>query len=85
MSSEVHKYIKNTLEKERNLFNADILNFDNKKNFKKPEDLEKNNLKAWKLYDKTNTKEDGDQLKAVMGICFMLASLVIMGLYSNLI
>ena len=38
----------------------------------------------WKLYDKNNVNEDDDQLRAVTGICFMFAILIILGLYSNL-
>jgi len=38
------------------------------------------NLNFWKLDDESN----GDQLKTVIGICLMLGSLFLMGLYSNL-
>ena len=38
-------------------------------------------LNFWKISDKSNQ----DQLKAVTGICFMIGSLIIMGLYSGLV
>jgi len=85
MSSEVHKYIEESLEKNKNLFNAELINFPNDKKTKPQKNLELNNNISWKLYDKSNTKEDGDQLKAVIGICLMFSALIIMGLYSNLI
>ena len=39
----------------------------------------------WKLYDKTNINEDGDQLKAVTGICLVLGVFSFIGLYSSLL
>ena len=39
----------------------------------------------WKLYDKTNIHEDGDQLKAVTGICLVLGVFSFIGLYSSLL
>jgi hypothetical protein len=83
MSSEVHKYTEEALEKKENLFNAEVLNFPNDKKINNSEDVEVNNYSSWKLYDNSNVKEDGDQLKAVTGICFMLGTLFLMGLYSN--
>ena len=50
--------------------------------------VEKNQIKLdthWKLYDKSNAQETGDQLKAVIGICFMFSVLLLLGLYSNLV
>jgi hypothetical protein len=85
MSSEVHKYIKESLEKNENLFNAELINFPKEKKIKTKKNLRLNNNKTWKLYDKSNTNEDGDQLKAVIGICLMFSALIIMGLYSNFI
>ena len=35
--------------------------------------------KFWKINDISNN----DQLKAVVGICFMFGALIVMGLYSN--
>ena len=79
MSSEVHKYIKDRLEKNTNLFNAEVINF--------PNDTKMNDVKIskvkidsfWKISDISNN----DQLRAVVGICFMFGALILMGLYSN--
>ena len=85
MSSEVHKYIEEALEKNKNLFNAELINFPSDKKVKILKNLTVDDNKTWKLYDKSNTNEDGDQLKAVIGICLMFSALIIMGLYSNFI
>ena len=79
MSSEIHKYIETAIDRKKNLLNAEIIDF--------PTDYEKNNKTNlvlnsntfWKITDKSNN----DQLKAVTGICFVLAILTIAGLYSN--
>ena len=79
MSSEVHKYIEDRLEKNANLFNAEVINF--------PNDAKMNDVKIskakidkfWKINDTSNN----DQLRAVVGICFMFGALIAMGLYSN--
>ena len=79
MSSEIHKYIETAFDSKKNLLNAEIIDF--------PNDYEKNNKRNlvlnsntfWKITDKSNN----DQLKAVTGICFVLAILTIAGLYSN--
>ena len=79
MSSEIHKYIETAIGNKKNLLNAEIIDF--------PNDYEKNNKRNlvlnsntfWKITDKSNN----DQLKAVTGICFVLAILTIAGLYSN--
>jgi hypothetical protein len=81
MSSEVHKYIEDRLEKNANLFNAEVISF--------PNDVKVNDVKIskakidgfWKISDVSNN----DQLRAVVGICFMLGALIVMGLYSNLL
>tara|TARA_B100001121_G_C18486531_1_gene525165 strand:+ start:524 stop:769 length:246 start_codon:yes stop_codon:yes gene_type:complete len=81
MSSEIHEYIETAIDNKKNLLNAEIIDF--------PNDYEKNNKKNlilnsntfWKITDKSNN----DQLKAVTGICFILAILTIAGLYSNLL
>ena len=80
MSSEVHKYIEKALEKNQNLFDAEVINF--------PKDKQIQNIKAfkadvnsfWKISDETND----DQLKAVIGLCFMFGTLIVIGLYSSL-
>tara|TARA_Y100001935_G_C17118930_1_gene414689 strand:- start:459 stop:716 length:258 start_codon:yes stop_codon:yes gene_type:complete len=84
MSSEVHKYIENALNKKQTAYQADVIEISNNKNFEFKENFEIGNSYSWKLYDKNNSKEDGDQLKAVIGICFMFTALALMGLYSSL-
>tara|TARA_Y100000591_G_scaffold317135_1_gene326497 strand:+ start:702 stop:959 length:258 start_codon:yes stop_codon:yes gene_type:complete len=83
MSSEVHKYIETALKNKEDLLNAEVINFpfDNKQSNSK--DIEANNFKFWKLYDKNYKNEDGDQLRAVLGICLMFGTLAIIGLYSS--
>jgi hypothetical protein len=39
-------------------------------------------IKSWSLYDEKNPKEDGDQLKTVIGICFMIITLSCVGAVS---
>ncbi len=76
---EVDKYVEKTLEKDNNLFNAEVINFPNEI---KIEDFKNIKIKAdnfWKISDKSNN----DQLRAVIGVCFMFGALIIMGLYSN--
>ena len=85
MSSEIHKYIERSLEKNQNLFNAELINFPSDKKIQTSKNLEVDNSKTWKLYDKSNINEDGDQLKAVTGICLMFSALILMGLYSSLV
>ena len=38
----------------------------------------------WSLYNKDNPGDDGDQVKAVLGICFTLTVLFILGTYTCL-
>ena len=40
MSSEVHKYIEEALDKKKNLFNAQVINFPNDKTIDQSEDIE---------------------------------------------
>ena len=77
MSSEVHKYIENALDSKTKLLKAEIINF--------PQQKETHNFKIWKLYDKLNDNEDKDQLKTVIGICFVFSTLTILGFYSNFV
>ena len=79
MSSELHKQIDLTKEKEFNLFNAKVINFPKEKEIKQNQTLK--SPVVWKIGDRSNI----DQLKAVTGICFMLGALILMGLYSNLL
>jgi len=80
MSQEVYKYIKTALEKKKTLFQAEVINLNQIKK-KSSKEFELPNLNFWKIKDKSNN----DQLRAVTGICFMFISLVVMGLYSNLL
>ena len=44
-----------------------------------------NNEGYWRLHNKDNPNDDGDQLKAVSGICFTFVALFILGTYSCLL
>ena len=79
MSSEVHKYIEDRLEKNANLFNAEVINFPNDAKMDSVKISKTKIDKFWKINDISNN----DQLKAVVGICFMFGALIVMGLYSN--
>ena len=79
MSSEVHKYIEDRLEKNANLFDAEVINFPNDVKVDSAKISKAKIDKFWKINDISNN----DQLKAVVGICFMLGALIVMGLYSN--
>jgi len=81
MSSEVHKYIEKSLEKNKNLFNAELINFPNDVKVDSAKISKAKIDKFWKINDTSNN----DQLSAVVGICFMLGALIVMGLYSNLL
>ena len=85
MSSEIHKYIEKSLERKDNFLNAELIDFPNHKRVETLKNLSVKHQNIWKLYDKSNEREDGDQLKAVIGICFIIGVLIITGLYSNLI
>ena len=79
MSSEVHKYIEDRLEKNANLFNAEVINFPNDAKMDGVKISKAKIDKFWKINDTANN----DQLSAVVGICFMFGALIVMGLYSN--
>ena len=81
MSSEIHKYIETALDKQDVLFNAEVINFPKETNLNNVELKKLDNQNVWKINDESNV----DQLKAVIGICFMLGALLIMGLYSTLV
>ncbi len=80
MSSELHKYIENAIEKKSNLFEAEVLDFPKDKNIKTSENFELVIKNHWKISDSSND----DQLKAVTGICLMFGFLFIVGLLANL-
>ena len=80
MSSEVHKHIEEALNKNKNLFNAQVISFPNDEKIDQSKDIEtKKNTLIWNIGDKSNN----DQFRAVVGICFMFGALIVMGLYSN--
>ena len=79
MSSEVRKYIKTDLNKNENLFNAEVISFPKDTKVQEYKSFKKENYNYWKINDEANY----DQLKAVIGVCFMFGALILMGLYSN--
>ena len=81
MSSEVHKYIEEALEKKENLFNAEVIDFPNDKKVDVDTNLETKDENFWNISDKSND----DQQRAIIGICFMFGVLIIIGLYSNFV
>ena len=83
MSSEVRQYIIEDTSKKSKIFNAQLLKLPLKKKLFKIKPSYRNEYKFWKLYDKTNIHEDGDQLKAVTGICLVLSVFSLIGLYSS--
>ena len=78
MSSELHKYIETSIKKKENILNAEVINFPNDK---KLNESQNNDFNFWSIKDKSNL----DQLRAIIGICFMFTALILMGIYSNLI
>ena len=85
MSSELREHFKKIPENKNNFLNAEVINFPNERNFNSSKDFKKDENIKWQLYDNSNSNDDGDQLRAVIGICFMFAALFFMGLYSSLI
>ena len=85
MSSEVRKYIIEDASKKSEIFRAQVLKLPIKKKFLTSKTSNIDKCDYWKLYDKTNVHEDGDQLKAVMGICLVLGVFSFIGLYSSLL
>ena len=81
MSSELKKILDHPIEKDRNLINARILSFPNEQTSNKREEIITTTDNFWKINDKSNE----DQLKAVVGVCYMVGALILIGLYSNLI
>jgi len=80
MSSEIHKHIKEALDKKENLFNARVINFPNEVKINNSNNSKSKDSNFWRISDKSNN----DQLKAVIGICFMFGTLNVMALYSAL-
>ena len=85
MSSEVRQYIIEDASKKSEIFSAQLLNLPIKKKILKSNSNNLDKCAYWKLYDKTNIHEDGDQLKAVRGICLVLGVFSFIGLYSSLL
>ncbi len=80
MSSELHKHNEERLIKNKSLFNAKVLNFPKDKNLNSSTKLKIIDDNFWNINDKSNE----DQLRAVIGVCFMFGALILMGLYANL-
>ena len=80
MSSELHKYIENAIDKKTNLFNAEVLDFPNNKKIDNSQNLKLKISDHWKINDNANN----DQLKAVTGICSIFGVLILIGLFSYL-
>ena len=78
MSSELHKYIETSIRKKEDILNAEVINFPSEKKIN--ESLH-NDFSFQSLKDKSNI----DQLRTVVGICFMFVALILMGIYSNFI
>ena len=85
MGSEVHKYIEASIEEKEKMLYAEVINFPSENKVEKFQDKSIKQLKFWKLYDKSYSNESGDQLRTVVGICFMFSVLFLLGLYSSLI
>ena len=85
MSSEVRQYIMEDATKKSEIFSAQLLKLPIKKKILKSKTTNQDKFTYWKLYDKTNIHEDGDQLKAVTGICLVLGVFSFIGLYSTLL
>ena len=80
MSSEVHKYIEEALEKNQNLFDAEVINFPKDNKIQKVDALKTDASYFWKIQDENNN----DQFKAVVGLCSMFGALIVIGSYSIL-
>ena len=80
MSSELHKYIENAIEKKEKLFNAEVLNFPKDKKIKVSNNRKLDKEGYWKINDNSNS----DQLKAITGICLLFGFLLILGIVANL-
>ena len=83
MSSEVRQYIIEDASKKSEIFSAQLLKLPIKKKILKSKTTNLDKCTYWKLYDKTNIHEDGDQLKAVTGVCLIVSVFSLIGLYSS--
>ena len=80
MSSELHKYIESAINKKKNLFNAEVLDFPKDKKIKVSKNFKLESKNHWNINDNSNS----DQLKAITGICLIFGFLLVMGVISNL-
>ena len=85
MSSEVRQYIVEDATKKSEIFSAQLLKLPIKKKILTSKTSNLDKCVYWKLYDKTDIHEDGDQLKAVTGICLVLGIFSFVGIYSSLL
>ena len=85
MSSEVRQYIIEDAYRKSEIFSAQLLKLPIKKKILKSKATNLDKSAYWKLYDKTNIHEDGDQLRAVTGICLVMGVFSFIGLYSTLL
>ena len=83
MSSEVQQYIIEDTSQKSEIFSAQLLKLPVKKEILKSNSTNLDGCVYWKLYDKSNIHEDGDQLKAVIGVCLVLSVFSFIGLYSS--
>ena len=83
MSSEVQQYIIEDTSQKSEIFSAQLLKLPVKKEILKSNSTNLDGCVYWKLYDKSNIHEDGDQLKAVIGVCLVLSVFSLIGLYSS--
>ena len=81
MSSELQKILDLPIKKDKNLINAKVLSFPNDQTTNKNEKIVIITDNFWKISDESNE----DQLSAVVGVCYMVGALMLIGLYSNLI
>ena len=75
MSSEIHKYIENAIDKKSKIFKAKVLDFPISTEVKVSKNVDLDVKEHWKINDKSNI----DQLRAIVGICIMFFSLILMG------
>ncbi len=80
MSSELHKYIENAIDRKKDLFNAEVLDFPKYKKIDNSKNLKLKISDHWNINDNANN----DQLKAVTGICSIFGILILIGLFSYL-
>ena len=79
MSSELHKHIENAIDKKKNLFNAEVLDFPKDKKQNTSKNLELNKNSYWNITDNSNS----DQRKAITGICLTFGFLLVTGFIAN--